>query len=541
MGWLLCPAWSRCPAVAPPWCFSTAAGPADDAGQPVALVVAVDVAQSSISGLVQPLRLGATGYVEILDQNGIVVARTHPGPEPAPFEVSDHSGRFAALIAAGAPTRGVCHSCHEPGFVVQRRDVLAFAPLTAAKWGVGVRQSEKEAFTPIGELRQNLLLAGLGMLVIVGAFMILTTRDVVGRIQSLTSASKRIAGGDLVTVIAPIGHDELGVLAHTLDEMRTKLRSSYEELEQRTNELSALLEVSEILSLVPSSVDLQTALDRALERALATTRADAVGVLLWDEEQGAFRYRAHRGLSSPYVDAMSCRPGEGIVGEVARTGVAVSVADISADPRAAHLDLVVLEGLKGFASVPVRSKQRVLGVLNVAAHTVHEFSSHDLRMLDGIAGQIATALENVRLNQEIQRRDEMRRELLREVLAMQEEDRRRIARELHDETSQVIASLTANLEAIVGLLPEGGEKAAKLVRKTQGLSVTILDEIQRLIYELRPSLLDDMGLVSAARWLAENNLETAGVAVEFKTVGRATTASLRTRGDPVPRYSGGDE
>ena len=128
----------------------SAAGPADDSGQPVALVVAVDVAQSSISGLVQPVRLGATGYVEILDQNGIVVARTHPGPEPAPFEVSDHSGRFAALIAAGAPTRGVCHSCHEPGFVVQRRDVLAFAPLTAANWGVAVRQSEKEAFTPIG-------------------------------------------------------------------------------------------------------------------------------------------------------------------------------------------------------------------------------------------------------------------------------------------------------------------------------------------------------------------------------------------------------
>ena len=342
-----------------------------------------------------------------------------------------------------------------------------------------------------------------------------------GRIQSLTSASKRIARGDLVTAIAPIGQDELGVLAGTLDEMRTKLRSSYEELEQRTNELSALLEVSEILSLVPSSVDLQTALDQALERALATTKADAVGILLWDEEKGEFCYRAHRGLSSRYVEAMSCRPGEGIVGEVARTGEAVSVADISADPRAAHLDLVVAEGLKGFASVAVRSKQRVLGVLNVATRTVHEFSSHDLRMLDGIGGQIATALENVRLNQEIQRRDEMRRELLREVLAMQEEDRRRIARELHDETSQVIASLTANLEAIVGLLPEGGEKAAKLVRKTQGLSVTILDEIQRLIYELRPSLLDDMGLVSAARWLAENNLETAGVAVEFKTVGRA--------------------
>jgi signal transduction histidine kinase len=504
-----------------PLVLISAAGPADAAGNPVALVLAVDVAGSSIAGLVQPVRLGATGYVEILDQNGIVVARTQPGPEPVPFEVSDHSGRFASLIAAGAPTRGVCHSCHEPGFVVQRRDVLAFAPLSAARWGVGVRQSEKEAFAPIAELRQNLLLAGFAMLVIVAVFMMLTTRDVVGRIQSLTSASKRIARGDLVTAIAPIGQDELGVLAETLDEMRIKLRSSYEELEQRTNELSALLIVSEILSSVPSSADLESALDDALARILATTRADAVGVVLWDEAEGVFRYRAHRGLSYRFVSAAAFRPGEGIIGEVIRTGQTVSVSDVSTDNRAAHPDLVVAEGLKGFAAVPVRTKHSVLGVLNVATHAVHQFSANDLKMLDGIGGQIATALENVRLNQEIQRRDEMRRELLREVLAMQEEDRRRIARELHDETSQVIASLTANLEAIVGVLPEGSDRAAKLVRKTQALSVTILDEIQRLIYELRPSLLDDMGLVSAARWLAENNLEAGGVVVEFKTVGKA--------------------
>jgi signal transduction histidine kinase len=503
----------------------SAPGPADAAGGPVALVVAVDVAQSSIAWLVRPVRLGATGYVEILDQNGIVVARTEPGPEPVAFEVSDHSGRFADLIVAGAPTRGVCHSCHEPGFVVQRRDVLAFAPLSVAKWGVGVRQSESEAFTPIRELRQNLLLAGLGMLVIVAMFMILTTRDVVGRIQLLTAASRRIARGDLVTAIAPVGEDELGVLAGTLDEMRIKLRSSYGELEQRTNELSALLEVSEILSMVPSSADLETALDEALDRTLATTRADAVAVFLRDEEKGAFVCRAHRGLSAEYATAASYRPGEGLVGEVARTGEAISVPDISADPRTPPPDPAVAEGLKGFAGVPVRSKHSVLGVLSVATRVVHEFSPHDLRMLDGIGGQIATALENVRLNQEIQRRDELRRELLREVLAMQEEDRRRIARELHDETSQVIASLTANLEAIAGVLPKDAEKAEKLVRKTQALSVTILDEIQRLIYELRPSLLDDMGLVSAARWLAENNLEAGGVAVEFKTVGKARRLS----------------
>ncbi len=498
----------------------SASGPIDSAGERAGLVLAIDVARSSIAGLVQPVRLGKTGYVEIVDQNGVVVARTEPGPEPKPFEISDHSGRFAALIAAGQPTRGVCHSCHEPGPTVQQRDVLAFAPLSEAGWGVVIRQSEQEAFAPIRELRQNLLLAGLGIVIIAGIFMIATTRDVVGRIQKLTSASKRIALGDFVTPISLPSQDELGVLAQSLDDMRTKLSTSYDELEQRTNELTALLSVSEVLSLVPSLADLETSLDQALERTVASTKADAVGVLLWDEERQAFCYRSYRGLSDDFAAAMCCRRDEGIVGEVARTGEAIQVRDATKDPRTFHADLVAAEGLKGFACVPLRSKRGVLGVLNIASRDEREFSDHDMRLLEGIGGQIATALENVQLNIEIQRKDEMRRELLREVMAMQEEDRRRIARELHDEASQVIASLTANLEAIVSVLPEGGERAASLARKTQALSVKILDEIHRLIYELRPSLLDDMGLVSAARWLAENNLEPNGVAVQFRTVGQ---------------------
>ncbi|MFH1925999.1 MAG: hypothetical protein ABIK32_05860 [Chloroflexota bacterium] len=69
-------------------------------------------AKSSIGGFVYPVRLGETGYIEIIDQNGIVVVRTEPGPELSPFEKSDHSGRFADLIRAGNPTQGVCHTCH---------------------------------------------------------------------------------------------------------------------------------------------------------------------------------------------------------------------------------------------------------------------------------------------------------------------------------------------------------------------------------------------------------------------------------------------
>jgi len=59
-----------------------------------------------------------------------------------------------------------------------------------------------------------------------------------------------------------------------------------------------------------------------------------------------------------------------------------------------------------------------------------------------------------------------------------------------------------------------------LLEKAQRLSISILDEIHRLIYELRPTLLDDLGLVAATRWLVDNILGDAGVRVDFKTSGR---------------------
>ncbi len=502
---------TRVPAV-----LLTGPGPAKQS----ALVVAIDVARSSIGGFVQPVRLGETGYVEIVDQNGIVVARTEPGPELAPFEISDHSGRFAALIAADKPTRGVCHSCHQPVQRVERRDVLAFAPLSEARWGVVIRQSENEAFAPIRELRLNLIFAGAGLVIIASVFMTVTTRDVVSRIWMLTTASKRIAQGDLVTPITLAREDELGVLAQTLDDMRTRLRTSYEQLEQRTKELSSLLSVSEILASQPTLANLEATLTSALDKTLEIMKVNTGGILLWDEEKQAFCYRAYRGLSQEYVEGMYCRPGEGIAGKVAQSGEAIVVEDISTNPRAIHHDLIATEGLRAFASVPLRSKDRVLGVLNITSREARQFSAQDVRLLESIGGQIATALENVRLHQEVQHKDEIRGELLREILSIQEEERRRIARELHDETSQVLASLTANLEAIASILPASAEKATAIIRKSQALSVKILDEIHRLIYELRPSLLDDLGLVAATRWLIDNNLVTIGVKVDFKTVGR---------------------
>ncbi len=169
---------------------------------------------------------------------------------------------------------------------------------------------------------------------------------------------------------------------------------------------------------------------------------------------------------------------------------------------------------------PLLTKDRTLGLLIVGGHAPYRFLEKDRRLLEGIAGLVSVAIEKDHLYCEIQRKEEMRGELLQGILSIQEDERRRIAHELHDETTQVLASISANLEAALETLSGNPQKVREMIKRAQTLSIRILDETHRLIYELRPSLLDDLGLAAALRWLADNSLRPTGIHVSLRTSGK---------------------
>jgi signal transduction histidine kinase len=119
-------------------------------------------------------------------------------------------------------------------------------------------------------------------------------------------------------------------------------------------------------------------------------------------------------------------------------------------------------------------------------------------------GRLSHALETLR--QALQD-DERRSLLLRRVLSVQEDERRRIARELHDQTTQQLTVLGLQLDAAAR------DTAAANLGPSRELVNTMIDDLHRLIYDLRPSILDDLGLLAAIRSFARTHLEPKGITV----------------------------
>ncbi len=122
------------------------------------------------------------------------------------------------------------------------------------------------------------------------------------------------------------------------------------------------------------------------------------------------------------------------------------------------------------------------------------------------------------LYHKLHQRDKERGDLLGKIITAQEEERRRIARELHDEVSQTLTGLVMSLGSAETLLSRDSAARQRL-KSLRGLTSEAVEEVRRLIHDLRPSLLDDLGLIAAIGWYVENYLAPAGVKAELETQG----------------------
>ena len=156
---------------------------------------------------------------------------------------------------------------------------------------------------------------------------------------------------------------------------------------------------------------------------------------------------------------------------------------------------------------------RAMAAIVVAFFVIRLLRSSQVQVQHQLA-----ALQASRL-QEAERREAWRGELLKRVVAAQETERQRIARELHDETGQALTAIGLGLRGASATLRQDPDRAVGNLRKLEDLVARAIDELQRVIADLRPSHLDDLGLPAALRWYASELQARTHLSVSVEVLG----------------------
>ena len=255
-----------------------------------------------------------------------------------------------------------------------------------------------------------------------------------------------------------------------------------------------LREITCLLACQPRNLDCQV--QSALECLCSAVGALATGIF-WPDAAGRLRPRGQ------HPDDFA---------------VAGDLLSVSADGDQPHTFAWSAAQLSGLAA-SMRVGGDALGQLWVLAAAGKRFDAAEQQFIAIAANQLALALENSRLHDEVTRLAERRGELLRRVIAAQDERCRRVSRELHDEISQSLTAMALDLEAqqVAGQITD--ERVLRRLGSLRTRMLDALDELSRIILDLRPTLLEDMGLVSALRWYATQKLGPAGVTLHVQTNG----------------------
>ena len=179
----------------------------------------------------------------------------------------------------------------------------------------------------------------------------------------------------------------------------TERKQVEDEIKQRNRELTAL---NAIAATVNQSLALNEVLNEALGRVLDTLGLEAGSICLLDERSNTLDLKIHRGvdLSREVVGMISrVRLADSPLAEAMVTGEPLIIEDVSAHPI---VELVDRRDLKSLLVVPLRSKEQVLGTINISSPTPLQLTSQDIRLITSIGYQVGMAIENAILYQEAQ-------------------------------------------------------------------------------------------------------------------------------------------
>lgn len=272
----------------------------------------------------------------------------------------------------------------------------------------------------------------------------------------------------------------------------------------KTRENTALLSA---LEAELSANDTTALLARVLDITISTFAATLGAALIREPESDEFRLVASQGFK--HEEDSRVRVGEGFAGSIAASGEPEAVLDPLHDPRI--LNDTLRTASRSIWGVPMKTGGRVVGVLVIGFNKPYEWLPTERALMNAIADRSALAIDRVRINEALREREARIAELSGHLLQVQEDERKRISRELHDDTGQSLMVIRLYL----GMLEHGTNSrlARNKIRETLGVVDRTIEGLRRMIARLSPLVLQELGLIAAIRKAAKDLAKSTGIKV----------------------------
>jgi len=398
-------------------------------------VIAMDIQLNKIADLVSGVRVGQTGFAFLLDPELRVIAMPPAAysalgitseqlPLGQTMDASVLGNRVPSdflakvhLLMSGQSTLETMningteaflsyHSVPEVGY-----SLILMVP--SQELLTGAMAAREQAASAAADTLQISLVLVLGILMLALIAMLLLGNSLTSPLVSLTRTAEEIIDGNLNAHSKVQSRDEIGVLARTLDSMTSALRGSIQTLEQRVHERTSALEVAtrtanrrasqfEAITQVTRAISAIRNLRDLMPRVAAVISSQFayyhVGIFLNDEKNDfAYLVAANsEGGLRMLARHHRLKIGEqGIVGRVAETGDTRVARVVGKD--SVYFDNPDLPKTKSEVALPLRSADRIVGVLDVQSTEEDAFTPEDLDILAVLADQVGLAIDNTRL------------------------------------------------------------------------------------------------------------------------------------------------
>lgn len=326
-------------------------------------------------------------------------------------------------------------------------------------------------------------------------------------------------------VVVTAVHDEEGVLRGfaKVTHDSTEQRQADETLRWYAKQLNVLYEISQAILAAQSPQALAEATLHRLRRIVpchythivSSPGADGAAIMLMSAADKPFTINATAWSTDTLL----------ISAEAHLPDPAVAVIDLAAqDVTTTPFQPFHAVGLKMLAVAPLVARTALIGELVLARDDHEVFDTSECDIIRQVADQLAIALQHARLFEEVQASHERLQSLSHRLIEVQEMERRTIAGELHDEIGQALTIVKMNIQTLHSYV-HGAEAGAHL-EESLAIVERALEQVRNLSLDLRPSLLDDLGLVAALRWYVARQARIAGFALHFSAdepAGRLTS------------------